>query len=227
MLAFKGIYFQIIWALRVADKWFGFRHNDLHIGNVMITPIPKLYKNKNHYFLIGKTLRFYIPEKWCPYIVKIIDFDRSHMNKPDEHLRHPESNKRILLSKVFDLLDEYTFEIGEDKFRFKQEVGNLSNRPRTDLKRLHEDVSLEFSKFDIKKKFYKNEFFDLFLKNQKDPTFYDKLLQHNYFKDFLYSEKQFPNIEKELIENAVSHREDVDIHPDMFFNVKYFCTILE
>lgn len=72
----KVRFLQLIYALKCAKSWFGFKHYDLHTGNWIRVPLD----NKK-LAIITPDAKFHIPN--CYFLLKILDFDYSTIFKSE------------------------------------------------------------------------------------------------------------------------------------------------
>jgi thiamine kinase-like enzyme len=111
-----GIYFQIILALSQAQNYFGFIHNDLHSGNVLLVKTP------------NATLSYYIPEDdiiykvKCDYTVRIIDYGLSKVDDDYESVySEKENSKRNPMIDLFKIAPYFlTNERGKFRYNFDE-----------------------------------------------------------------------------------------------------------
>lgn len=123
----KGIYFQLIYTLMCLDKWFNFKHNDLHAENLMLNII----KDKGLLFNYNKN-RFFLDTR---VLVKIIDFDRASNSMPFEINFMKEKKERNLLYDVLTQFDNLHFDVNGESIYVKNVDHALI--ARRDLEVLH------------------------------------------------------------------------------------------
>jgi hypothetical protein len=189
-LLFKGLIFQVVYALYCADEWFGFKHNDLHEKNILIKKIKENdFDTDSHLFYFDGILKFDIKHKDCPYIVKIIDFDKSSINKPNYFINEiKDLNKRNLLNMLFDNLLSYHFDIKRN-INFKD-----YNNIFYDLHYLL--IFLKENGPNLTKIFFKDEFYNYInIKTNKNFNnfYYNMLFKRDFFDEFK-SKENFPSI---------------------------------
>ena len=76
---FKYILFQILYTLECFNR-INFKHNDLHLGNILLLKFKKNPQKKRHYCVydyIKKTEIYFELPFFCEWDVRIIDFDRA------------------------------------------------------------------------------------------------------------------------------------------------------
>ena len=137
--------FQVIFGLAVAQKIFGFTHNDLHSSNIMYL------KTKTKYFYYMIDDRYYkIPTNG--YVLKIIDFGRAIFKV----------NNKQFFSDVFeyngDAGGQYTYPINNDK---------INNGKIT-----HPNMSFDLSRLSVS---IIEDLFPLLSNNKKENKLYKLL----------------------------------------------------
>jgi hypothetical protein len=245
ILEFKAIYFQVIYALYCADKWFGFRHNDLHLDNIMVTLLdidsPGLV-----YKIFGKT--YFIPSYITKYKIKIIDFDRAYIKDPLQKIKSIKHEKyRKIVGDMLKNMFSYTYDINGNIY-YKME-DNLSKLRKRDLERMHwgamgwfegehikddgiHDIlsKIKFNKKILDDKIFKNMKNETF---QKKTTFYKDLLKDSFFDNFLklgsmLKKKKISEIPKEdrnfYIAKNEKMRKLIHAHPRFLLNIKKYCS---
>lgn len=80
----KGILFQLLYALAVAQEELGFVHNDLHFGNILLKSMPlgKKYLSCTYSPTNGKDSTWFVGG----HLVKITDFGLSRIRSKDEQV---------------------------------------------------------------------------------------------------------------------------------------------
>jgi hypothetical protein len=149
-------YFQIIYGLYCADSAFRLRHNDLHQTNVMVSIIND--KDFDGFvFVVNKNLMFKFPKSFN-YMVKIIDFNRSHIKRPADTHEHPSPKNKKLIDYILDLLSSFSFTI--DGFTYNERLLVERNRGFSmfykdfDMQRLHYGLTYfqHFENYKVKKR---------------------------------------------------------------------------
>jgi hypothetical protein len=199
LMFIKAIYFQVIYFLYCADIWFGFRHRDLHYGNVRTTGFngdALVYKNINNKI-------YYIPRNVMPYKINIIDFDRSYMSTPFFELVYIKDWKKKILNDFFNNMFSFVPITGEVTLL----TGENLKISRNDLNRFHalmkQNAAPKLKKKDRIEGLFEDPFFKKMTKPvlQKRSDFYIKLLEDPFFDDFLKYGKKYTDLSKIPDEN--------------------------
>jgi hypothetical protein len=118
---FEIVYYivvQVLYALVCSHKLYKFKHHDLKLDNIMVTPITnKQFREMNLIFSDNVVLKFDDPPK---FIVKIIDFDRSEINVPFDEAQI--RVKRFLKHTIFS---EMMYEDYENMEMFSTSIENF------------------------------------------------------------------------------------------------------
>lgn len=189
----KGILFQICFALSVAQKHYNFIHNDLHSSNIMFeeTSCEFLYYSfKKRYFKIPTFNK----------ISKIIDFGRATFI----------INKRVYFSDVFKKNGDAE---GQYDYPYNGNFKYCRNRPNPsfDLARLATTISEHFSPDDdlysLMEEWTKDDSNLILLNEPDDFDLYRKIaetvhntipkdqLEHDIFSEFIIDKSEIPKNE--------------------------------
>ena len=189
----KGILFQICFALSVAQKHYNFIHNDLHSSNIMFeeTSCEFLYYSFNkRYFKIPTFNK----------ISKIIDFGRATFI----------INKRVYFSDVFKKNGDAE---GQYDYPYNGNFKYCRNRPNPsfDLARLATTISEHFSPDDdlysLMEEWTKDDSNLILLNEPDDFDLYRKIaetvhntipkdqLGHDIFSEFIIDKSEIPKNE--------------------------------
>lgn len=152
---FIPIYFQLIYGLLCADMLMKFRHSDLHSQNVMISEIKDEDFN-GFTFYINDNLIYQFPKSFN-LLVKIIDFNRSNIIKPQDHKKNPDPKVVKLLDDLFNTLTGYWLFVEKIKEKHFKKL---------DMKTLHHDGVSDF--LDIGDKELFKKFTDKTLQDRND-----------------------------------------------------------
>jgi hypothetical protein len=194
----KIIYFQVIYALYCAHEVLGFIHNDLHLNNLMIKIIKDKDYNGQTYILDENTM-FKIPKSFR-FIVKIIDFNRSHISKP--LLNDQSSDNSIdLINRIINRMQKFSWSSKAKIYDAK--IRNLGTFifENIDIDRFHRGFYIGNKKSGglidlLPRNFFKNiPFFKEVTKHKsKNIGFhYRSLLYNDYFKSLRVSKVDTPN----------------------------------
>ena len=184
----KGILFQICFALAIAYRKYKFIHNDFHCCNIMVVSTPKeflYYRVKDTYFKIptyGK-------------LIKIIDFNRSIFKVGNTQFFSD------VFKKDGDAEGQYDYPYSNRELH-----GRRPPNPSFDLARLattlYEYVSSDSEMYDIFESWTTDNYGTCLLENEDSFELY--LALSNNIKNAKPEEQLYHNIFKELI---CSHNE--------------------
>jgi len=144
----KSIIFQIIYALKCGNDWFGFSHQDFHRDNIMFNVFgmndDETRIEKDMFFKIivnNKNIYYKIPN--CAYLVKILDFDMSMIYK-DELLKDrtgiyddDEDFRRKIIMKSLENINPKNDVSYVNNIEFIEKWSKRSNMYRSYKARMH------------------------------------------------------------------------------------------